>query len=148
MIHNTAIIDKSAVIGQNVEIGPYVVIGEDVTIGNGTVIAAHATIECARIGQNCKIFSHASVGAPPQDLKYAGEKTVAIIGDGTTIREFATVNRGTSASKTAQPTTKGVYQTEKRLIRFSGFDFDAAASSIRFKRRVIDEFLDRVLALR
>jgi len=98
MIHNTAIIDKSAVIGQNVEIGPYVVIGEDVTIGDGTVISAHATIECARIGQNCKIFSHASIGAPPQDLKYAGEKTMAIIGDRTTIREFATVNRGTSAS--------------------------------------------------
>ena len=87
MIHSTAIIDKSAVIGQNVEIGPYVVIGEDVTIGNGTIIGAHATIECARIGQNCKIFSHASIGAAPQDLKYAGEKTVAIIGDGTTIRD-------------------------------------------------------------
>ena len=79
MIHSTAIIDKSAVIGQNVEIGPYAVIGEDVTIGDGTFIGAHATIECARIGQNCKIFSHASIGAPPQDLKYAGEKTIAII---------------------------------------------------------------------
>jgi UDP-N-acetylglucosamine acyltransferase len=98
MIHNTAIIDKSAVIGQNVEIGPYVVIGENVTIGDGTSIAAHATIECAQIGKDCKIFSHASIGAPPQDLKYAGEKTIAIIGDGTTVREFATVNRGTSAS--------------------------------------------------
>ncbi|MBR3627569.1 MAG: acyl-ACP--UDP-N-acetylglucosamine O-acyltransferase [Elusimicrobia bacterium] len=98
MIHSTAVIDKSAVIGQNVEIGPYAVIGEDVIIGDGTIIGAHATIECARIGQNCKIFSHASIGAAPQDLKYAGEKTIAIIGDGTTIREFATVNRGTSAS--------------------------------------------------
>ena len=98
MIHNTAIIDKSAVIGQDVEIGPYAVIGENVTIGDGTIIGAHATIECAKIGQNCKIFSHASIGAAPQDLKYAGEKTIAIIGDGTTIREFATVNRGTSAS--------------------------------------------------
>ena len=82
MIHSTAIIDKSAVIGQNVDIGPYAVIGENVTIGDGTVIGAHATIECARIGQNCKIFSHASIGAAPQDLKYAGEKTIAIIGDG------------------------------------------------------------------
>ena len=98
MIHNTAIIDKSAIVGQNVEIGPYAVIGENVTIGDGTIIGAHATIECAQIGQNCKIFSHASIGAAPQDLKYAGEKTIAIIGDGTTVREFATVNRGTSAS--------------------------------------------------
>ncbi len=98
MIHSTAVIDKSAVIGKDVQIGPYAVIGEDVVIGDGTIIAAHATIECARIGKNCKIFSHASIGAPPQDLKYAGEKTVAVIGDGTTVREFATVNRGTSAS--------------------------------------------------
>ena len=98
MIHSTAIIDKSAVIGQDVEIGPYAVIGENVTIGDGTFIGAHATIECAKIGQNCKIFSHASIGAAPQDLKYAGEKTIAIIGDGTTVREFATINRGTSAS--------------------------------------------------
>ncbi len=98
MIHSTAIIDSSAVIGKDVQIGPYAVIGEDVVIGDGTFIASHATIECARIGKNCKIMSHASIGAPPQDLKYAGEKTVAIIGDGTTVREFATVNRGTSAS--------------------------------------------------
>jgi len=52
MIHSTAIIDKSAVIGQDVEIGPYAVIGENVTIGDGTFIGAHATIECAKIGQN------------------------------------------------------------------------------------------------
>lgn len=98
MIHSTAVIDKSAIIGNDVNIGPYVVIGENVTIGDGTTIMAHATIECAQIGKNCKIFPSASIGAAPQDLKYAGEKTIAIIGDGTTIREFATVNRGTSAS--------------------------------------------------
>ena len=98
MIHTTAIIDKSAIIGQDVQIGPYAVIGENVSIGDGTIVGAHATIEYAKIGQNCKIFSHASIGAAPQDLKYGGEKTIAIIGDGTTIREFATVNRGTSAS--------------------------------------------------
>jgi len=98
MIHSTAVIDKTAVIGNDVQIGPYVVIGENVTIGDGTIIMAHATIECAQIGKNCKIFPSASIGAAPQDLKYAGEKTIAIIGDGTTIREFATVNRGTTAS--------------------------------------------------
>ena len=97
MIHNTAIIDKSAVIGKDVQIGPYAIIGEDVVIGEGTSIGAHAVIEYAQIGKNCKIFSHASIGTAPQDLKYAGEKTKAIIGDGTSIREYATVNRGTIA---------------------------------------------------
>ena len=98
MIHSTAIIDKSAVIGQNVEIGPYSVIGPDTVIGDGTVISSHATIECANIGKNCKIFPHASIGLAPQDLKYAGEKTKLFVGDGTTVREFVTLNRGTSAS--------------------------------------------------
>ena len=91
MIHTTAIIDKSAIIGQNVQIGPYVVIGENVSIGDGTIIDAHATIECANIGQNCKIFSHASIGAAPQDLKYAGAKTIAIIGITAPIKVFRTV---------------------------------------------------------
>ncbi len=98
MIHNTAIVDKSTIIGQDVQIGPYAVIGEGVSIGDGTIIGAHTTIESAQIGKNCKIFPHASVGLAPQDLKYAGEKTVAIIGDGTVIREFVTINRGTHAS--------------------------------------------------
>lgn len=97
MIHSTAIIDKSAIIGQDVQIGPYVVIGEGVTIGDGTTVGAHTTIEFAQIGKNCKIFPHASIGLAPQDLKYAGEKTIAVIGDGTKIREFVTINRGTSA---------------------------------------------------
>ncbi|MEA5001014.1 MAG: acyl-ACP--UDP-N-acetylglucosamine O-acyltransferase [Endomicrobiaceae bacterium] len=97
MIHQTAIIDKSAVIGKDVEIGPYAVIGENVSIGDGTVVFSHAVVECAEIGKNCKIFSHSAVGTAPQDLKYAGEKTKVIIGDGTVIREYATVNRGTVA---------------------------------------------------
>lgn len=97
MIHQTAIIDKSAVIGNDVQIGPYAVIGEDTVIGNGTVIGSHAVVECVSFGENCKVFSHATVGTAPQDLKYAGEKTRVIIGDGTVIREYATVNRGTVA---------------------------------------------------
>lgn len=97
MIHQTAIVDKSAVIGKNVQIGPYAIIGENVVIGDDTIISSHAVIECAEIGKNCKIFSHSAIGTPPQDLKYAGEKTKAIIGDGTVIREYATVNRGTVA---------------------------------------------------
>lgn len=98
MIHNTAIIDKSAVIGKDVNIGPYAVIGESVVIGDGTSVGAHAVIEFAEIGKNCKIFPQSSIGAAPQDLKYDGEKTKAVIGDGTTVREFATINRGTVAS--------------------------------------------------
>ncbi len=97
MIHQTAIVDKSAVIGKDVQIGPYAVIGENVSIGDATIIGAHAVLEYADIGKGCKIFSHAAVGTPPQDLKYAGEKTKSIIGDATVIREFATVNRGTIA---------------------------------------------------
>lgn len=97
MIHQTAIIDSSAVIGQNVEIGPYAVIGKDVSIGDGTIINSGVVVECADIGKNCKLFSHSVIGTAPQDLKYAGEKTKAIIGDGTMIREYVTVNRGTAA---------------------------------------------------
>jgi UDP-N-acetylglucosamine acyltransferase len=96
MIHQTAIVDKSAVVGQNVEIGPYAVIGEEVTIGDGTIIGPHAIIEYADIGKNCKIFGHAIIGTEPQYLKYAGEKTKAIIGDGSVMREYVTVNRATS----------------------------------------------------
>src|SRR5690606_6661914 len=67
-------------------------------IGDGTRIMTHATVlEGARIGKNCTIFPHATVAGVPQDLKFQGEETVAIIGDNTTIRECATVNRGTAS---------------------------------------------------
>lgn len=98
MIHKTAVIDKSAIIEDNVEIGPYTVIGPDTIIKEGTVIHGQCAIEYAQIGKNCEIFNFSSVGKRPQDLKYKGEKTKVIIGDGTTIRECVTINRGTSAS--------------------------------------------------
>jgi UDP-N-acetylglucosamine acyltransferase len=98
MIHQTAIIDKSAQIAENVSIGPYAVIGRNTIIKAGTTIGAHTVIECAEIDENCKIFSHASIGQAPQDLKYAGEETKIIIGAGTTVREFTTLNRGTIAA--------------------------------------------------
>jgi len=100
MIHSTAIVDKSAVIGQNVEIGPYAIIGESVTIGDGSIIGPHAIIECSSIGKNCKIFGHAIIGTEPQHLKYGGEKTRTVIGDGTVIREYVTVNRATGTNET------------------------------------------------
>jgi len=98
MIHQTAIIDKSAVIDKDVEIGPYAVIGPDTVIKSGTKIHGQCVIECAEIGADCEIFNFSSIGKRPQDLKYKGEKTKVIIGDRTSIREGATVHRGTAAS--------------------------------------------------
>lgn len=97
-IHPTAIIHPSAEIHETCEIGPYTVIGEDARIGAGTHVASHCAIEFAEIGSSCRIFSHAFVGTAPQDLKYRGEKTRIVIGDGTIVRECATLNRGTAQS--------------------------------------------------
>ncbi|MDR3111604.1 MAG: acyl-ACP--UDP-N-acetylglucosamine O-acyltransferase [Elusimicrobiota bacterium] len=98
MIHQTAVVDKNAAIEDNVEIGPYVVIGPGVTIKSGTKIHGQSVIEYAAIGHNCEIFNFSSIGKRPQDLKYQGEKTEVVVGDGTTIRECVTLNRGTAAS--------------------------------------------------
>ncbi|MDR2427117.1 MAG: acyl-ACP--UDP-N-acetylglucosamine O-acyltransferase [Endomicrobium sp.] len=95
MIHNTAVIDKSAIIEENVTIGAYTVIGKGVTIKSGTVVGSNAYIEHAEIGCSCKIFNSASIGTPPQDLSYKDEPSKVYIGEGTTLREFVTVNRGT-----------------------------------------------------
>ncbi len=98
MIHKTAIIDSTAEIGSDVEIGPYSVIHRNVQIGRGTIIGPHVTIDSyVTIEPDCTIFQYASIGAIPQDLKYKGEKSYLKIGRGTTIREFATLNRGTAA---------------------------------------------------
>ncbi|MCX5778096.1 MAG: acyl-ACP--UDP-N-acetylglucosamine O-acyltransferase [Elusimicrobia bacterium] len=98
MIHATAIIHPTAKLANTVDIGPYAVIGENSIIGAGTSIGAHAIVEFAEIGTNCKIFSHAAVGTAPQDLKYKNESTKIIIGNNCMIREFTTLNRGTSAT--------------------------------------------------
>jgi len=93
-IHQTAVVHPAADIGDGVEIGPYAIVGENVVIGEGTKIYPHAVIDgWTTIGKNCKIFSGASIGAEPQDLKFKDEKSYVIIGDNTTIRECATVNR-------------------------------------------------------
>ncbi|MBW2599015.1 MAG: acyl-ACP--UDP-N-acetylglucosamine O-acyltransferase [Deltaproteobacteria bacterium] len=97
-IHPMAIISPEAIIGENVEIGPYSVIGPDVQIGKDTVVGPHVVMEGpTKIGNNCHIFQFASIGAPPQDLKFKGEKCPVIIGDNNTIREFVTIHRATSA---------------------------------------------------
>lgn len=95
-IHPTAIVDGNAKIGENVAIGAYSVIGPDVTVGNGTTIESHVVIEGETvIGENNYIFSFASIGKVPQDLKFKGEKTRTVIGNNNKIREFVTIHRGT-----------------------------------------------------
>lgn len=98
MIHSTAIIHPNARIHESVKIGPYTIIGDNTVINSGTVIGAHAVIENSQIGENCKIFSHAAVGTAPQDLKYKDEPTKLILGANCTVREFTTLNRGTTAT--------------------------------------------------
>jgi UDP-N-acetylglucosamine acyltransferase len=99
---NNSCIHPEAKIGENVTIGPFCYIDRDVVIGDGTWLGPNVTIfEGARIGKNVKIFPGAVIAGIPQDLKFEGEKTTAEIGDNTTIREYVTVNRGTSyADKT------------------------------------------------
>lgn len=93
-----AYVHPAAKIASSVVIDPFVTIDQNVEIGEGTRIGSNVTImEGARIGKNCNIFPGAVIGAIPQDLKFKGEETYAIIGDNTTIRECVTVNRGTAA---------------------------------------------------
>lgn len=97
MIDPRAAIDPKAELDEGVSIGPFSVIGAGVQIGAGTEIGPHAVIKGpTRIGRDNKIFQFASVGEDPQDRKYAGELTYLEIGDRNTIREFATVHRGTT----------------------------------------------------
>ena len=96
MIHPTAIVHRGARLAPDVEVGPYCVIGEHVEVGEGTTIGAHVVLDGhLRIGRNNRIWHFASIGAPPQDKKYSGEPTAVEIGDGNTIREYVTINRGT-----------------------------------------------------
>ncbi|MBS1912565.1 MAG: acyl-ACP--UDP-N-acetylglucosamine O-acyltransferase [Bacteroidetes bacterium] len=100
MISPLASVHPDAVIGEGVRIDPFAVIEADVVIGNGVHIQPHVHL-CpgARIGNECVIFTGASIGAVPQDLKFGGENTLAIIGDRTMVREYVTVHRGTLARR-------------------------------------------------
>ncbi|HEY4215913.1 MAG TPA: acyl-ACP--UDP-N-acetylglucosamine O-acyltransferase [Gemmatimonadaceae bacterium] len=98
-IHSSAVIHPDAQIGDGVDIGAFAIVGEGCVIGDGCTIAARATLErYVLLGQNVKIGTGSVLGGDPQDLKFKGEKTTVEIGDGTTIREFTTINRGTSQS--------------------------------------------------
>jgi UDP-N-acetylglucosamine acyltransferase len=96
-VHPTAVVGPGAKLHPTVEVGPYAVIGGQVTIGAGTTVGPHAVIEGrTRIGERNKVFQFASVGAQPQDLKYAGEDSALEIGDENLIREFTTLHKGTT----------------------------------------------------
>jgi len=96
VIHKTAIISKTSIIADNVEIGPYSIIGPNVKIGNNTKIHSHVNIiGDTSIGSGNEIFPFASIGTPPQDLKYKGEKNSIVIGDNNKFREYVNINPGT-----------------------------------------------------
>jgi UDP-N-acetylglucosamine acyltransferase len=98
-IHPTAIVHDGVELGADVEIGPFAIVGENCRIGDGCVIAARATLERNVIlGDGVKIGIGTVLGGDPQDLKFMGELTTVEIGDGTTIREYTTINRGTTQS--------------------------------------------------
>ena len=94
-VHPTALVDPGAELDSSVSVGPYTVIGPDVKVGAGTTIGAHCVIEGhTTIGRDNRIFQFSSLGAIPQDKKYAGEPCELVIGDRNTVREFCTFNIG------------------------------------------------------
>lgn len=96
MIHETAVIDPKADLADDVEVGPFTVIGPGVSLGPGCRVGPHVVIQGhTRLGPGVQVFQFASVGAPPQDKKYAGGETRLEVGDGTIIRECATLHVGT-----------------------------------------------------
>jgi len=98
-IHPSAIVSPKAELADDVTVGPFTIIEDDVIIGKGSNIASSVVLASgARLGENVTVAIGAVIGTKPQDLKFKGEKTVANIGDNTTIREYATVNRGTAQS--------------------------------------------------
>jgi UDP-N-acetylglucosamine acyltransferase len=96
-VHPTAIVDRTVTLGQGVTVGPYSLIQGRVVIGDGTQIGSHVVIkDFTTIGARCRIFQFAVLGEIPQDLKFQGEESQLLIGDDNTIREFATMHRGTA----------------------------------------------------
>jgi UDP-N-acetylglucosamine acyltransferase len=98
-IHPTAIVHPDTVLGENVTIGPYAIVGENCTVGDDCVLAPRAVLEKnVRLGRGVKVGIGTVLGGEPQDLKFRGEETWVEIGEGTVIREYTTVNRGTTQS--------------------------------------------------
>lgn len=100
-VSNLAFVHPEAKLGDNIIVEPFAFVDQNTEIGDGTRIMSHSTIlNGARIGKNCTIFPHATIAGVPQDLKFQGEDTTAVIGDNTIVRECATVNRGTASRGT------------------------------------------------
>lgn len=96
-VHPTAVIHPGARLHETVEVGPYSVIGPRVTIGAGSRIGPHVVLEGrTTLGERNHVFQFASVGADPQDLKYAGEDTELVLGNDNLVREFVTLHKGTA----------------------------------------------------
>jgi UDP-N-acetylglucosamine acyltransferase len=99
VIHRTALIDPTARLGKDVSVGPYAIVGPHVALGDRCVISAHAVLERnVRVGSGVRVGCGSVLGGDPQDLKYRGEETWLEIGDDTIIREYCTINRGTTAT--------------------------------------------------
>jgi UDP-N-acetylglucosamine acyltransferase len=95
-IHPTAIIDPSAEIADGVSIGPYCCIGGNVRLGEGSILHSHVVIDGnSSLGAGCEVFPFATIGLPPQDLKFKGEPSRVEIGSGNVIREHVTIHPGT-----------------------------------------------------
>jgi UDP-N-acetylglucosamine acyltransferase len=98
-IHSTAIISDEAEIASDVEVGAFAIIGDNCKVPSGCEIAPRATLERnVSLGEGVRVGVGSILGGPPQDLKYAGEETTVEIGEGTVIREYTTINRGTAHS--------------------------------------------------
>ena len=99
LIHPTALISKDAELGAGVRVGPFAIVGEGCVIGDGSAVAAHAVLERnVRLAKNVKIGVGSVLGGDPQDLKFKGEETTVEIGEGSVVREYSTINRGTAES--------------------------------------------------
>src|SRR5213592_620819 len=98
-IHASALVSRKAELADDVEVGAFAIIGDNCTVPSGCIIAPRATLERnVTLGQNVQVGMGTILGGPPQDLKFAGEETTVEIGEGTVIREYTTINRGTSQS--------------------------------------------------
>ncbi|MFA5353620.1 MAG: acyl-ACP--UDP-N-acetylglucosamine O-acyltransferase [Thermodesulfovibrionales bacterium] len=94
-IHTTALVSPGAELEEDVFIGPYCIVGDGVVIRRGTRLNSHVVVEGDTvIGEDCAIYPFTSIGLPPQDMKYKGEKTGVRIGNRTTLRENITIHRG------------------------------------------------------
>ncbi|MEW5974287.1 MAG: acyl-ACP--UDP-N-acetylglucosamine O-acyltransferase [Acidobacteriota bacterium] len=124
-IHPTAIVSERARLAEDVTIGPYAIIGDDVVLGPGCQVDSHCVLEGpTRVGAHCRFFPYASIGLPPQDLKYHGEKTELVIGDYNIFREYVNINRGT-----AQGGGKTVIGSHNLVMVYSHIAHDCALGS-------------------